>query len=496
MTFPGSGSIWLAEEIPVTTATGLLHDVDVVVVGGGIAGITTAYLLKKAGYKVAVVEARTLFSGTTGRTTAKITTQHGTIYSALDEDTGRSYYQAQQMAFDWLKTAITELNVDCEYQTRNNYIYITKEENKHKLTEEYEAQRRSGLNSEYFVEIDLPFATKGAVRVREQAQFHPVKWLSYLTKEIVGDGSYIAEGIRARSFEKIAGKNRLETSHGKIFCDHLVIASHVPFNDSGRFVAKMTPVSELVVSGEVDNDLSDMYLGIDSSRSIRFTTENDKKMAIVLGYHHKPGNDGNLLGDHKDLARWAQYAVGVGDIAYRWSAMDYRTADRVPYIGRYSHDDENVWVATGFGQWGMTNGTLAGLMISDFIQGIDSPFMETFDPTRLPRTIKSWRSIMDSGVNVVRNRVESWNVPSLSSVSLAPGEARIVESNYENVALYREPATNEVKQVMANCTHQGCLLAFNNDEISWDCPCHGSKFDTDGNVLHGPAINPLERPTE
>jgi glycine/D-amino acid oxidase-like deaminating enzyme/nitrite reductase/ring-hydroxylating ferredoxin subunit len=491
---PESESYWLVSApAPAPAPAPELTDVDVAVLGGGIAGVTTAYLLRQAGLRVALLEARELLEGVTGHTTAKVSAQHGLIYSDLsgrfDEETARGYGLSQLTALEWIRAEMERLGVDCEWSDRDSYVYGSDLD---ALRDEASVAAGLGLPASYVdgVDLDLPFPVGGAVRFARQAQFHPVRWLRALAAHIPGDGSYVAEGVRALDVRN----GTVITDAGPVAAEHVVVATHFPILDRGFFFARLEPVRELVVAGPMPADRAPrhMYLGVDDGHSVRTAPyHNGNVLAIVLGEHYRPGTESDVEGRHAALAGWAVDTLGLPRISYRWSAQDNTTVDGLPYIGRYSRRRDRMWVATGFGQWGMTNGTLAGLLLRDLITGRDNEWTALYDPARV--------TVRASAANLVRDNAavaEHFFVDRLRAAGaprpdeLAPGDA-VVTTVGTRLAAVRREEDGTIVALSGRCTHLGCAVAFNDDEQTWDCPCHGSRFGLHGEVLEGPATAPL-----
>ncbi|MEJ3744077.1 FAD-dependent oxidoreductase [Actinomycetes bacterium KLBMP 9797] len=493
MKLPEPGSYWLASAAPeAPPAVDGLPDVDVAVLGGGIAGITTAYLLRQAGRTVALVEARQLLSGVTGHTTAKVSAQHGAIYARLRDRFGvgaaAMYAAGQLAALDWIRAESAVLNVECDLSTQDSYVYAEDMRRRDALRKEADAAAEAGLRADYVEEVDLPYPVAGAVRVRGQAQFHPVRWLSALAARIPGAGSYVVEGVRALGVHD----GVVETTRGPLRARDVVVATHAPFLDRGFFFARMAPIRDLVVAGTVPAERAPrgMYLSVDTRHSVRSAPRTDgAALLIVLGEHHRTGTAG--LARHEALGRWAADRFPLRGLDYRWSAQDNTTVDGVPYIGRYPGGGDHLWVATGFGQWGMTNGTLAGMLLSDLIAGTANPWTALYDPKRLAVRQSASDLVRDNAAVAAHFAGDRARAALAGSPDrLRPGEAGVFLEGVRLVAARRD-ADGTLVKLSARCTHLGCVVRFNDDERSWDCPCHGSRFGLDGAVLGGPATAPL-----
>ncbi|WP_199439933.1 FAD-dependent oxidoreductase [Umezawaea beigongshangensis] len=493
-------------EDPELPAVASLDDVDVAVLGAGIAGLTTAHLLRGSGLSVAVVEAGRLAAGVSGHTTAKITAQHGALYrslaSSFDENTARGYAADQTRALNWIERRSVELGVDCEFSRRDSVLYAEGTKAGTTLREEAEAEVLAGLAAEFTTDTGLPFPVGGAVRLRDQAQFHPRKWLLGLAATVPGDGSYLCTGVRAIGLTE-GDPCVVHTTRGDLRARHVVVATHYPVFDRGLFFARLEPKQDMVVAGPVPAARAPrgMYYSSEDGHSIRTAPLNgDEVLLIVGGEGHRPGDRSSTEERYQRLAAWARERLGLTAVTHRWSDHDNSTADGLPYVGRYHPRTDRVWVATGFGHWGMTNGTLAGLLLHDLITGTTSGLgvssgaaAKRYDPQRLtvrqsvPGVVRANASV---GAHALRDELAAITAPGFAD--LAPGEGRVRTSGTRAVAAYREQ-DGTLCAVSARCTHLGCLVAFNDAERTWDCPCHGSRFGLDGSVLHGPAVTPLKQ---
>ena len=499
---PENVSLWVATT-PETSYPCLGQDgpddvgVDVAVIGAGITGITTALLLKQAGATVALLDADRVAAGVTGYTTAKVTSLHGLVYADLIESFGeegaRTYGEANEAALARVLRFVDQLGIECHLARRPAYTYTEDPERVGAIEAEVEAAQRLGLPATFTTETDLPFDVQGAVRFADQALFHPREYCLALAAAIPGDGSFIFETTRALDVDT-GTPCTVRTDRGVVRAGHVVLATLLPFLDRGGFFTKCHPRRSYAIAVRVTGRATQgMYLSADTpTRSVRPHDGGDEALLLVGGEGHKTGQDPDTTRRYAALEAWARDRYPVGSVEHRWSAQDYVPVDSVPYVGRLTRGSEHLFVATGFKKWGMTNGTAAALMISDAILGRENPWASFFDANRLEVT-NSAREFVKENLNVARHFMGD-RVADLTGRSvddLAPGEGAVVRVGGEAVAAYRDEH-GAVHAVSAICTHLGCHVAFNTAEKSWDCPCHGSRFDHRGRVLAGPATADLE----
>jgi glycine/D-amino acid oxidase-like deaminating enzyme/nitrite reductase/ring-hydroxylating ferredoxin subunit len=472
---------------------------DVAVLGGGLCGITTALLLKREGARVAVVEAGRVGGGATGYTTAKITSLHSQIYAQLKskfgEDGARTYGQANEAAIDRTERLVEELGIDCDFRRKPNYTYTNSPDRIDSLREEAETARQLGLPASFTTDVDLPVPVAGAVRFEHQAEFHPIKYLAALARAIPGDGSEIFEHTPAIDVDE-GSPATVKTRHGTITADHVVVATHFPFLDRGGFFARMHPERSYIVAARLRSPApGGMYISVDSpTRSIRTTPHDGGELLLVGGEGHKVGQEPDTEARYAALGGWMGEHFDVGPVEWRWSTQDPITDDHLPYIGKLHWGAENLYVATGFAKWGIAHSTVAASILSDLINGGDNEWAALYDPTRVT-PLASAKDFVKENVNVakrfVRDRLS--HPDSQRELDAIPrGEGAIVTIDGDKLAAYRDES-GELQLLSPVCKHLGCLVTWNPAERSWDCPCHGSRYATDGAVLEGPTVEPLDR---
>jgi glycine/D-amino acid oxidase-like deaminating enzyme/nitrite reductase/ring-hydroxylating ferredoxin subunit len=493
-TLPGKPtSLWL-DTTPETNFPVLQNGltVDVAIIGGGLAGLTAATLLKAEGKTVAVLEAGRIVRGVTGYTTAKITVLHTLIYDQLirnfGEDKARAYGEANQAAIEQIAALVQEKQIDCDFVRNEAYTYTEAAENVEKIRAEAEAAQKLGLPATLVTETPLPFPIKVAVRFDNQAQFHPRKYLLALAQDIPGAGSHIFENTKVTKLEE-GEPCVLTTEHGTISARDVIVASHFPFNDKTLYAFRLHSHRSYVLAVRLTEPAPrGMFISPEPSHSLRSFPAPGSDLLLVGGEGHKTGEGGDTIARYQRLEQWARERFSVKEVEYRWSTQDNKTLDGAPYIGRYAPNSQHLYVATGFGGWGMTNSTVAGMLLRDLILGRDNPWAEVYDPNRanlegVPEAVKQ--------VGGITKHFVGDRLTDATPQDLAPGEGKIVETQRGAVAMYRAE-DGEVNTLSPVCTHMGCFVQWNPAEKSWDCPCHGSRFAADGHVVQGPAVYDLK----
>lgn len=421
---------------------------EVIVVGAGLAGLLTAYYLKEQGIRVLVLEAGQIASGQSERTTAKITSQHGLKYSGLVEDIGveraRLYAQANETAVREYERLITDLNIDCEFERVPAYLYSVEDDKQ--LIKEAESARLLGIDAYFTQETELPFPVKGAVCFRSQAQFSPLKFIAYLASKLE-----IAEHIKVTAVKG----NRVFTDKGELSADKIIIATHYPIlNIPGFYFLRQHQDRSYVLALSGCPKIEGMYYGVDKA-GLSFRQAGD--FLLLGGRSHRTGE--NICGGrYEELARAARLYFPECREGARWSAQDCMPHDRIPFIGQYSVFTPDLYVITGFGKWGMTSSMIAAILLRDEICGVENSYAEVFRPQRFYFKAAYKNLLTDVGMSV-KGLAKGW--------------------------LCRK------KDAPQRCAHMGCELVWNPDEESWDCPCHGSRFDQQGKLLDNPSKRDL-----
>ena len=475
-TFGKNQSIWQADtEMPERETLHRDIQTDTVVIGGGLAGILTAYLLGESGVENVVLEADRVGSGQTGNTTAKITLLHGLKYAHVEKVFGekgaRQYAAANAWAVERYRELVRTLGIDCGFEDKPSYLYSVNEENP--LGEEFAALCRAGIDAYLVTDTLLPFPTVQAIRVDGQAQFHPLKFLKELSRQVT-----VYEKTRVL---RVKG-GIVETDGGTVTAKRVVFACHFPFvNVPGYYFARMHQSRSYVVALKGAAMLDGMYASADKG-GCAFRDAGD--LLLLSGAGHRTGKN-REGGRYEWLSQRASEWYPQAKIVARWSAEDCMPIDAVPYIGHFSPSEPDWYVATGFGKWGMTSAMVSAGTISDLITGRENPNAEVFRPNRFK--LASADDLLKEGGTSVSGLAKAWMLPpGTSAPELEIGHGGIVEYDGHKVGVYKDE-DGTVYAVDARCPHLGCQLTWNPDERSWDCPCHGSRFSYTGKLLDGPA---------
>ena len=478
------GSCWVATA-PRTNypeLKGSLH-AETAVVGAGIVGLTAALRLCQAGRSVIVVEGLRVGGQVTGRSTAKITTQHALIYDHLVRTKGlgtaQSYAHANSKGMRQIISWIDELGIECALEMRDAYAYTTSPARRDEIEAEAQAARKLGLTAEVLDRAPLPFDTAAALRFPDQAQFNPAQYLVGLAAAVAERGGRIFEQSRARLIGE-ASRWRVVTDEGTVHCEHVVIATNMTVKSPVGMSRRTQPRSHTAMAFRIDDPgaVEGMFIGIDDpTHSIRTGRDADGPLLVVLGPKFNTGQDGDVAERFVDLERWARQNLPVGESVWRWCNEDYDTPDRVPYVGTPDPDKApGFHIATGFNAWGISNGTAAGMMIAELVAGAESPWERLYDPARpYPEDFHQ-----DGDSQSIVGNVD--DIPR--------GGGGVVVRGEEKIAAWRDD-DGTLHTLSASCTHKGCTVTWNNADRTWDCPCHGSIFAADGSVIHGPARKPL-----
>jgi len=474
-TLPGRAeSYWLATT-PESNYPVLSGDisVDVAIIGGGIVGITSAFLLKQAGVSVAVIEADRIVKGVTGYTTAKITSQHNLIYSRLISQLGRGqakqYAESNQAAIERIEYIVHSWGISCDFVRKPAYVYASSEDSVQKILDEVRAASSLGLPAWFEDNLPLPFETYGSVRFNNQAQFHPRKYLCALAREIEGDGCHIFEKTRALGIE--GGEPVvIKTDRGTVRAVDVIQATHFPIVDKpGELFKRLSQSMSYVLGMRIEEAFPDgMFINAEEPvRSLRSQPAEGGELIIAVGEGHPTGYGGSAHEHYRQLEDWARSIYNVQSIDYHWLTEDVMSDDGVPLIGRLTPDSGHSYLATGFRKWGMTTGTAAAMILTDTILGRDNPWTEVYEPSRSEQVSRF----------IVRE-----DLPKIER-----GQGTLIEKGEDKLAVYRDPQ-GVLYTLNPACRHMGCFISWNDAEKTWDCPCHGSRYNARGEVIKSPAV--------
>ncbi len=462
----------------------LLTDIecDVLVIGGGIAGVLTAFFLTQNNINTVLVDASTMYSGQTNNTTAKITSQHGACYQQIEKkfslSTARIYAKANEKAIDEFDKLIFDNRIDCDFERLPSYLYSTVSQST--IEKEFSFTRKCAINAVLTTRTKLPFDVKLALRYQNQAQFHPLKFLSHLSSYIS-----IFENTRVLRVED----NIAYCVGAKIKAKKIVFATHYPIvNFPGMYFMRMHQSRSYVVAVKGAPDLGAMYYCVDKG-GLSFRNHGD--FMLLSGCSHRTGELPTQPNPYEYLAQKAHEFYPHSKACYKFSAQDAMSPDHLPYAGVYSKLHPDWYVLTGFNKWGMTNSMISAQLVSDLIMGKSNPLACILSPSRFNHsTIKP--ILNETGHSIKGLSKTAFSIPTESVADINRGDAKIVMYNGKRCAVYKNEE-GKVYAISARCPHLGCALSWNPVEKTWDCPCHGSRFSYTGELIDNPAQTSLKR---
>ncbi len=470
---------------------------DICIIGAGIFGITCAYYLTKLGFKVVVLERDEIASKTTGHTTAKITSQHGLFYSYLIKAFGlsyaKAYLDANETAIKNIKEIIDKENISCDFSYQNNFIYTTNSEDLQSIHDEVSAVQALNFPCEFVTNTGLPFEILGSCMFKNQAQFHPLKYVYGLVDSIY-DSCKIFTHTTVNDIRQNKNGYIGYTNNAKVNSKYVILASHYPFlKIPGFYFLKMYQASSYLIAVDTKKKLFDgMYLTAKSPTfSFRTAQIDGKELLLIGGADHKTGTYCNFNASYGILEKLAKTYYPNCNVLYRWNTRDCISLDKIPYIGSYSRYMPNLYVGTGFQKWGMTSSNVAANIIVDMICGKENPYSFVFSATRM-KPIKNINEVKNMVVQSAKSVVlDKLNPSHLKFDEIKLNSGGIVEINGNKVGIFKD-SRGKIFAVKPVCTHLGCLLSWNDVDKTWDCPCHGSRFDFRGKNLYDPAIKNLQ----
>lgn len=469
-------------------------EIDTAVIGGGISGILTAYLLAKEGQSVALLEAREFLSGTTGGTTAKLSSQHQLIYNDLLKQDGlevaKLYYEANQEGQRIIKSIINEHEIDCDFEVADSYVFSNDIENTSRIEKEAEAYEAIGIEGSLADSIPVDLKVTSALVMKKQAQVNPVKFLNAVLQEVDSMGGQIFQRTRYMESEEKDGKLILSTDTPfTLTCNQVVFATLFPAEDPESFYSDtLEPVTSHLTAFESPKAVdSGVYISADNPiRTFRGAKVGDQDVLIIGGETHPKGDGKSTIEHYEAIRHYAKEEFGLTKMLGYWSEHDHITPDRRPFIGKIQPDNDKMYVMTGYGKWGLAASATGAQLVKELIVGENNRFEKLYSPARkLPQDESADSESEDSDDNHIVS-------PGSEQMErqLTKGQAQSVEINGKPAGMYKDTDGN-MHYLDLSCTHLGCEVKWNDGDRTWDCPCHGSTFDGTGKVLAGPAKEPL-----
>ena len=496
-------SYWV-ESTPKTNYPSLNKNIntDVLIIGGGITGIVTSYILNKKNpsLNITIVEANKMAMGATSNTTAKITSQHGLLYNYLansfGKDTAKKYLFSNEEAIKTISNIIKCENIDCDFSMQDSYVYTCNKQNVSKIIDEISAVNFLGFNASFEKECPLPFPIEGAIKFPNQAQFHPRKYLLSLLKILEKRNINIFENSMVHDIKHINDKYEIYINDYKVSANHLVMASHYPIkNFPGMYFIKMYQDSSYAIGVDIGNDVFDgIYISCDEPTTTFRNTiyENGRKLLIIGGSSHKTGDTNvNIEDSYNNLESYIKKLYPKAKIKYKWMTEDCISLDKIPYIGEFSKFLPNMYVATGFKKWGMTTSHVAAQIICDKILGKENMYEDIYTATRLKpiKNSKEFGNMLKQSIYSLA--INKLSPPIKSYKELENDSGGIVDYKGKKLGIFKDE-NGKLFAIIPYCKHLGCELSWNNLEKTWDCPCHGSRYDYLGKIITEPTTENLE----
>ncbi|MBR2240647.1 MAG: FAD-dependent oxidoreductase [Clostridia bacterium] len=475
---------------------------DICVIGGGITGAVTAYLLTKKGYDVVVLEKDKVCMGVTANSTAKLTSQHGLFYRYLENENGiefaRKYLESNEEGIKLAEQIIKEEKINCDYEKKDAYVFSTNESEKEKIMEELDTLNRIGYDAEFVENVNIPVEKiTGAIKFKNQAQFNSRKYTLGLFKILKKMGCRIYENSKVIDIENKGDFYKVSTESNYVRANKVVICTHYPIkNFPGMYFSKMYQDKSYAIAVDLNKNkiIDGMYIqSCNPVISFRTAKYEDRELLIIAGSGHRTGQaDGKIEDSYTNLENYIKSYYPNAEVKFKWTTEDCVTLDKVPYIGEFSNILPNIYVATGFKKWGMSTSHVAGMIISDMISENENKYADIYEATRLEpiKNIKEFGNmIKESTYSLLINKIK----PAKDEFDAIPlGDGGIIEIDGDKVGVYKKE-NGEIYAVKPYCGHLGCLVTWNNLEKTWDCPCHGSRYDYKGNIITEPTVKGLEK---
>jgi glycine/D-amino acid oxidase-like deaminating enzyme/nitrite reductase/ring-hydroxylating ferredoxin subunit len=477
---------------------------DVLVIGSGIAGVTTAYLLAREKRRVLVLEAEPyLAAGQTAKTTAHLSSVLDDRFRSLEATRGQEITRlaaaSHAAAIDRIEQNVREEGIDCGFERLDGYLLLGPSGQPAELEEEFEAARRAGLEVEFLDRSPFSGWSKGpCLRFPRQGQFHPLRYLNGLIEAFRRLGGEIVTGARVKEIEG-GTETRASTEDGRTFtAGAVVVATNTPFIDRFAIHTKQAPYLTYALAAVVPPEAVPRGLYWDTEdpyHYVRLAREGTLTHLIVGGEDHKTGQASDQEDRFRRLEAWARKVFPeLGPIAARWSGQVMETIDGLGFIGPNPNDEPNIFIATGDSGMGLTHGTIAGLLLTDLIQGRSNPWAKAYDPARKP-VWSAWDYLKEN-LNVAAQYAQWFTAGDVKRLETIPkNDGAVIRSGLSKLAAYRDES-GKLHLMSAVCPHLSCVVQWNSAEKTWDCPCHGSRFDCTGRVIQGPAVSDLEPASE
>jgi glycine/D-amino acid oxidase-like deaminating enzyme/nitrite reductase/ring-hydroxylating ferredoxin subunit len=493
-------SAWQAIIPPTIAQPATKEDLscDALIIGGGITGITAALLLQNAGRKVIVAEAHTVGFGTTGGTSAHINTFADTTYkeaaSAFGTSGAQLFADAVNEGFGLIKANISTYRIDCDYETKTGYLYAEDEKQADQLDDIFEGSKAVGIPVNYTIKVPTPLNFQAALEFEGQAQFHPLKYLYALAQAFLNAGGRILENTKVESIEKKEDRHIAVADELKVYAKNVVYATHIP-PGINSYSLRCAPYRSYVLGLKLKSDTYPDALVYDMQEPYHYFRSHiidGEKILVAGGNDHKTGHDDPEKA-FNDLEKYVRKNYNVSSVKYRWSSQYYVPVDGFPYVGQMPEASKGVFCATGYNGNGMMLGSIAGKILADLIQGKESKYEHLFSPSRL-KPVAGFTAFVQENADVAYHFVaDRFNVHETDSLKrIQPGSGKVVEVDGNKIAAYRDD-NGKIFALNPVCTHAGCIVNWNGEEKSWDCPCHGARYDINGQVLTGPATLSLSR---
>ena len=453
-------------------------DVSVCIIGGGLTGLSTAYYLSKK-VSVAVVEKDRICSHTSGKTTGKITSQHGLFYEYLinseNKEFAKKYLKANEKAIDNIENIIKESQGECDFEREDAYVFTMQETKVDQIkNEQASVDKIDKEKSEFVKQVLLPLEIAGAIKFRNQAKFHPVKYGYILANSIMNNNGRVFENSKVTDIKRKNGKYIVSVNRNKIIADYVVIATRYPIvNVPGYHFLKMYQSTSYAVMADVKKELfNGMYISTEVPNiSFRTVKDGERKLLLAVGFDYKTGKE-DLKDGYQRLETVIRKMYPDAEILYKWSAEDCISLDKIPYIGEISVTKPNMYIATGFNKWGITSSNIAANIITDDILGNENEYKDIFKSTRL-QPIKNRQEVGNMLKEVNKSLIASrFKITKNELKDIKIGEGKIVNINNTKVGVYKSQ-TGEVFKIRPYCAHLGCELYLNNIDKTWECPWHG-----------------------